>query len=121
MTGWLYSGISVIHYFTLFVTVGTTVIIDLRVLQLAATCKPVVQTAEQIYPWRWGAFWLAVISGFLLCMTDAGDYFPDKVFEVKMATIVMAVIFTALLQRILSRSEKDQPVLSVSRLLAWLP
>ncbi len=64
MTGWLYSGISVVHYFTLFVAVGTTLMIDLRVLQLAATGKPVVQIAEQIYPWMWGAFWLAIISGF---------------------------------------------------------
>ncbi len=55
-----------------------------------------------------------------MCMTDAGDYFPDKVFEVKMTTIIIAVIFTALLQRSLSRSEKDQPVLPLSKLLAGL-
>lgn len=120
MTGWLYSGISVVHYFTLFVTVGTTLMIDLRVLQLAGTRKPVAQVAEQVYPWMWGAFWLAVISGFLMCMTDAGDYFPDKVFEVKMATILIAVIFTALLQRSLSRSDEQQPVLLVSKVLASL-
>ena len=120
MTGWLYSSISVVHYFTLFVTVGTTAIIDLRVLQLAATRKPVAQIAEQLYPWMWGAFWLAIISGFLMCMTDAGDYFPDKVFEIKMATILIAVIFTALLQQSLSRPAQDPPVLAVSKVLAGL-
>lgn len=98
-TAWLYSSISTVHYFTLFVMVGTSVVIDLRVLGLAGTRKPVVQFAQQIYPWMWGAFWLAVISGFLEFATDAGDYLPDTVFRVKMTVILLAVIFTILLQR----------------------
>jgi hypothetical protein len=31
--------------------------------------------------------------------TDAGDYLPDTVFRVKMATILLAVIFTIVVQR----------------------
>lgn len=102
MTAWLYSGISTIHYFTLFVMVGTSVVIDLRVLGLAGKGKPIAQFAEQIYPWMWGAFWLAVITGFLEFATDAGDYLPDTVFRVKMTVILLAVIFTILLQRSVS-------------------
>jgi hypothetical protein len=98
-TAWLYSGISAIHYFTLFITVGTAVLIDLRVLGLAATRKPVSQVAQQIYPWLWGAFWLAILSGFLEFITDAGDYLPDWVFKTKMSFILLSVIFTMLLWR----------------------
>lgn len=98
-TAWLYSGISAIHYFTLFITVGTAVLIDLRVLGLAATRKPVSQFAQQVYPWMWGACWIAIFSGFLEFITDAGDYLPDHVFETKMTTILLAVIFTVLVWR----------------------
>lgn len=99
MTAWLYSSVAVVHYFTLLVLVGTGVLVDLRVLGLAATRKPVAQVSEQIYPWMWGAFWLAVLSGFLMFTTDAGDYLPDTVFRVKMTTILLAVISTILVQR----------------------
>ena len=102
-TSWLYSSISVIHYFTLLVMVGTAVLVDLRVLGVAATRKPVAQFGEQIYPWMWGAFWLAVLSGFLMFTTDAGDYLPDTVFRVKIAVILLAVIFTVIVQRNIPR------------------
>jgi len=35
-TGWLYATVSVTHYFTLFVLVGTIVLVDLRILGVAA-------------------------------------------------------------------------------------
>src|SRR5215469_7648345 len=120
MTAWLYSGISTIHYFTLFVMVGTSVVIDLRVLGLAGKGKPVVQFAEQIYPWMWGAFWLAVITGFLEFATDAGDYLPDTVFRVKMTVILLAVIFTILLQRSVSGAPEMKLVSGGTKALAAL-
>jgi hypothetical protein len=98
-TGWLYSGVSVVHYFTLFITVGTSVLMDLRVLGLAGTRRPVVKSAGQVYPWMWGAFWLAILSGALMAATDAGDYLPDTVFRVKMTVILLALVFTFLLRR----------------------
>lgn len=119
-TAWLYSSISTVHYFTLFVMVGTSVVVDLRVLGLAGTRKPVAQFAEQINPWMWGAFWLAVISGFLEFLTDAGDYLPDTVFKVKMTTILLAVIFTVLVQRSIANSESSSSISGASRLLAAL-
>ena len=124
-TAWLYSGISAIHYFTLFITVGTAVLIDLRVLGLAATRKPVSQFAQQVYPWLWGAFWLAILSGFLEFITDAGDYLPDKVFETKMTTILLAVIFTILLWRSIPKaasgeSDKAASLSGGSKVLAAL-
>ncbi len=120
MTAWLYSSISTVHYFTLFVMVGTSVLVDLRVLGLAATRKPVVQFAEQIFPWMWGAFWLAVISGFLMFTTDAGDYLPDTVFRVKMTVILLAVIFTILVQRSVSNPQEATATSGSAKLLAAL-
>jgi hypothetical protein len=127
-TAWLYSGISTIHYFTLFITVGTAVMVDLRVLGLAGTRKPVVQFAQQVYPWMWGAFWVAIFSGFLEFITDAGDYLPDHVFETKMATILLAVVFTVLVWRSIPKAETDKSgtlsggskVLAALSLIFWI-
>jgi len=126
MTSWLYSSIAVVHYFTLLVMVGTAVFVDLRVLGIAASRKPIAQVGEQIYPWMWGAFWLAVLSGFLMFTTDAGDYLPDTVFRVKMTVILLAVIFSILVQRSIPRwaelpsTPPGAKVLASISLLLWI-
>ena len=98
-TGWLYSSVSVVHYFTLLVMVGSIVLLDLRVLGVAGRRRPLIQLAEELFPWMWTAFGLAIFSGFLEFTTDAGDYLPDKVFRVKMTVILLAVMSAIVVQR----------------------
>jgi len=47
-TGWLYAAISVTHYFTLFVLVGTIVLVDLRILGVAARSQSVTQLGNTV-------------------------------------------------------------------------
>ncbi len=98
-TGWLYSSVSVVHYFTLLFFIGTIVLVDLRILGLADRNQTISALAEQLLPWTWIGFTLAMISGFLLFTTDAGDYAPDHVFQAKMLVIAVAVIFTVIVHR----------------------
>ncbi len=98
-TGWLYSSVSVVHYFTLFFFIGTIVLVDLRILGLAGRGQTISLLADQLLPWTWIGFTLAMISGFLLFTTDAGDYAPDHVFQAKMIVILLALIFTVVVHR----------------------
>ena len=98
-TGWLYSSVSVVHYFTLFFFIGTIVLVDLRILGLAGRGQTISLLADQLLPWTWIGFTLAMISGFLLFTTDAGDYAPDHVFQAKMLVILVALIFTVIVHR----------------------
>jgi len=98
-TAWLYSSVSVIHYFTLLFFIGTIVLVDLRILGLAGRGQTISLLADQLLPWTWIGFTLAMISGFLLFATDAGDYAPDRVFQAKMLVILMALIFTVIVHR----------------------
>ena len=98
-TGWLYSSVSVVHYFTLFFFIGTIVLVDLRILGLAGRGQTISLLADQLLPWTWIGLTLAMISGFLLFTTDAGDYAPDHVFQAKMLVILLALIFTVIVHR----------------------
>jgi uncharacterized membrane protein YtjA (UPF0391 family) len=98
-TGWMYSSVAVTHYLTMFWFIGSIAIVDLRVLGLAARKRNVGELAEQLFPWAWIGFTLAVISGFLMFATDAGDWAPDRVFHVKLALIVVSLIFAIIVQR----------------------
>jgi amino acid transporter len=97
-TGWLYASVSIVHYVTMFWFIGSIAIVDLRVMGIAARERNVVELGEQLFPWAWMGFTLSVIAGFLEFATAAGDWAPDPVFHVKLALIVLSVIFTIIVQ-----------------------
>ena len=97
-TGWLYASISVMHYLTFFWCIGSIAIVDLRILGIAARGRKASELAEVLFPWAWTGFGLAVLSGFLMFATDAGDWAPDRVFHVKLLVLLLAVVFAVIVQ-----------------------
>ena len=97
-TGWMYATVSVIHYLTMFWFIGSMAVVDLRVMGVAARKRSLSELAAQIYPWAWTGCVLAIISGFFMFATDAGDWAPDPVFHVKVLMIVISVALAILVQ-----------------------
>ena len=97
-TGSLYNAFSVLHYFSIFVMVGTTALVDLRVMGLAARRQTVSQLAGQLFPWMWTAFAIATISGFLEFAPEGASFAPDPFFQAKLVLIVLAVVFAVIVQ-----------------------
>jgi amino acid transporter len=98
-TGWMYASVSVVHYLTMFWFIGSMAVVDLRVMGFAARKRNLSELAEQIFPWAWTGLVLAVISGFFIFATDAGDWAPDPVFHWKLGLIVVSIVFAILVQR----------------------
>jgi hypothetical protein len=98
-TGWIYASVSVIHYLTMFWFIGSMALVDLRVMGVAAKKRSLAELAAQIFPWAWTGFVLAIISGFFMFTADAGDWAPDPVFHVKLAMIILSVVFAVIIQR----------------------
>jgi len=125
-TGWLYAAFSVTHYFTLFFFIGTIVLVDLRILGVADRNQTISQLADQLLPWTWIGFGLAMFSGFILFTTDAGDFAPDKVFKAKMLAILLAFIFTVIVHRNVAKWNTlpaipaGAKVIALISLLLWL-
>ena len=117
-TGWLYAAISVTHYFTLFILVGTIVLVDLRILGVAARSQSVTQLADTLFPWTWTALGLALLSGFLMFTTDGGDYYPDPVFRVKMTVILLALISAVIVQRNVHKWDQAPATSGAAKLVA---
>ena len=89
---WLYGLVLVVHYFALFLCIGTIILLDLRILGVADRNQALSALAGQLRPWTWIGFGSAVVSGFLLFATEAGDFAAVTPFRVKMLIIVLAVI-----------------------------
>jgi hypothetical protein len=97
-TGWMYASVSVIHYLTMFWFIGSMAVVDLRVMGVAARKRNLTELAEQIYPWAWTGMVLAIVSGFFMFLTDAGDWAPDPVFHVKLLMIAVSIALAIVVQ-----------------------
>ena len=122
-TGWLYNSVAVVHYLTMFWFIGSIAVVDLRIMGLAAKGRNLAELGDQLLPWAWIGFTLSVIAGFLEFATAAGDWAPDPVFHIKLAMIVISVIFTVLVQMGLktwAQSPSIAKAIALISLLLWI-
>ena len=91
-TAWAFTTIELVHVFAISLVIGTIAIVDLRLLGLASTKRPVTQLAREVLPWTWVAFGLAAITGSLLFISKATEYFATTTFWIKMSIMVLAGI-----------------------------
>lgn len=117
-TGWMYATAAVVHYFCLFVLVGTIAVVDLRVLGLVGRRQRVTEVAEQFFPWTWTALGMTLLSGFIMFATDGGDFFSDRVFRMKMAVILLALIFAVIVQRNVPKWDQAPTISAGAKLVA---
>ena len=89
---WAFTTVQVVHFFTVSMVLGTIVIVDLRLLGFGATKRPFAELSRQLLPFTWIAFALTVMTGLLMFISQATEYFVNPVFWIKMAVIVLAGI-----------------------------
>jgi hypothetical protein len=125
-TGYLYNTFSVLHYFCVFVMVGSMTLVDLRVLGVAARRVTIAELADQIFPWMWTAFAIATISGFFEFAPTGASFSTSLQFQMKTVFIVLAVVFAIIVQRGV-RKWSQMPevpvgakVIAVLSILLWL-
>lgn len=87
------------HYLGLFLLVGTTVIVDLRVLGAAARNKKLAPLAAQLFPFAWTGLGLVIASGFIMFAGQATTFYPTTVFRIKMGIVLLALVFGLIVQR----------------------
>lgn len=110
---WIYGFVSVIHHVAVLFSVGTIVLLDVRILG-ANQNHAVSALAEQLRPWAWIGCGAAVISGFLLFASQAASYVEAPPFLVKMSIIVLAVIAAVAAER------TNAKLLALMSIALWL-
>lgn len=87
---WLFPTIETVHVLCIVLVVGTIMIVDLRLLNLASRRRPVSAVIREMLPWTWVAFGCAVATGSLLFSSNAVKYSQNLPFRVKMLLLVLA-------------------------------
>jgi hypothetical protein len=91
-----YPVVITLHSIGLAILVGLLVVIDLRVLGFAQRMPlPALRPLMKLV---WMGFWVNAVSGAMLFCIDAKKDFHSNLFRVKLAVIVLGLIFGVLIE-----------------------
>jgi hypothetical protein len=79
-----------IHVITATFVVGSILMVDLRLLGLAATRYSITTLSKELVPWSWGAFTIASITGLGMFITRAASHVLNPAFQWKMFLLLLA-------------------------------
>ncbi len=119
----LFPIIETIHVLALTLVVGSISMVDLRLLGRSSR-RGVKELSEEVLPWTWIAFVVAVISGSLMFSSAAVKYAYMPQFQLKLLLILLAGInmlaFHFLTYRSVGRWNHDSITPPLARLAGML-
>ena len=89
-SSWLFPGIESVHVLAITLVVGSITMVDLRLLDVNLRDRPVGELIDEILPWTWTSFAVAVCTGVLLFSSNATHYWGTVPFRLKMLLLVLA-------------------------------
>ena len=98
-TAWTAAATEIVHYFSMFILVGSMVIVDLRVLGLVGRRQDATQLADRLFPWIWASLALNFLSGFIMFAGSATAYYHNDIFYDKVLVIVLAIVASLIVQQ----------------------
>ena len=87
---WWFPLLESFHVLTATFVLGTILMVDLRLLGLAARQQAVTRISRELIPWSWGAFAIALVTGIGMFMTRAGTYMENPAFQIKLVLLALA-------------------------------
>ena len=115
----LISLVWLVHYFGFFLLVGTTAVVDLRVLGASARNLKLAPLAGQLFPLAWIGLGLVIASGFIMFAGQATTFYPTAVFRIKMGMVFLALLFGMIVQRNLPVWDRAPSVPAAAKWVAF--
>ena len=98
-TPWTAAALEIVHYFSMFILVGSMVIVDLRVLGLVGRRQDASQLADRLFPWIWVSLALNFLSGFIMFAGSATAYYRNDIFYDKLGVVLLAIVANIVVQQ----------------------
>jgi hypothetical protein len=120
---WIFPAIEAVHIVALALLFGALLILNLRLLGLTLTYKPVTRLARELAPWIFVSLVIILASGTLLFASEAMKAYASVPFQVKMLFLFAAIIFHYTLYRRATRSDHVAiwgKLAAVVSILLWL-
>lgn len=95
---WWFPFLESIHVLTSTFLVGSILMLDLRLLGLAALSHAASRITREVVPWTCGAFAVSALAGLGMFMSQANRYVDNRAFQVKAVLLILAGINMAVFQ-----------------------
>jgi len=118
--GWMAATLEIVHYFSMFVLVGSVAVVDLRVIGWVGKQQNTTKLAQRLFSWMWAGLALNFLSGFVMFAGIAASYIPDPTFRMKMWVILGAVVFAIIVQWRIPKWDKLPAVPIWAKLIALI-
>jgi uncharacterized protein DUF6644 len=112
--------VSIAHYLSFFLLVGTSVMVDLRILGFAGRNQGVSQFARQFLPWTWAGLCVAVVTGFLEFTPDALTFFRINWFYAKLSVVLGGALLLLVIHTNARKWDDPAGVPLVAKLIAGI-
>jgi hypothetical protein len=101
---WWFPFLESIHVLAATFLVGSILMVDLRLLGLAARNHAVSRLAREVLPWTRSAFAIAALAGLGMFISQANRYVDNRAFQVKAGLLILAGINMAVFHLVTVRS-----------------
>jgi uncharacterized membrane protein SirB2 len=89
-----------IHILSIACVMASIVMIDLRILGLAARSQAPQEMMRRLMPWLWWALGLLFLSGAMFVIARPRRYFVNPIFGIKFALLLASIVLTVILYRL---------------------
>jgi hypothetical protein len=87
---WWFPLLESIHVVSITLVLGAILMLDLRLIGVAARSNAITDMVRDLVPWALAAFIIAVITGLGLFITRASAHMNNPAFQLKLILIVLA-------------------------------
>ena len=122
---WLFPAIEAIHLLGLGFIGGAVLVVDLRLLSFGLRRQSAAQLSRDAQPWLVGSLIVMIITGGLLFTSEAIKCYYHGAFWFKMASLLLAIVFTFTVQRKVVMADETRlaplwsKVVAVVSVLLW--
>ncbi|MEX2131550.1 MAG: DUF6644 family protein [Pseudohongiellaceae bacterium] len=81
-----------IHVVAITLMLGSLLMVDLRLLGLAANRYSIKTLHQELVPWTWGAFVVATVTGLGMFITRAASHVVNPAFQWKVFLLLLAFV-----------------------------
>jgi hypothetical protein len=92
-SSWLFPAIEAVHIVALTLLFGAILMLNLRLLGIVLTNKPVTDLANQLAPWVLCGLVIILASGVLLFASEPMKLYLSVPFQVKLVLLFSAIVF----------------------------
>ena len=122
---WAFAVTETIHIICLAILLGSTLVVDLRLLGRGMTRERVNELSRTVLPWTWFSFAGIVLTGIVMFDSEALKLSQSMPFFYKMIFLFLAVLFHLTIHRKVTHSDSPEDTVAAKvaaslSLVCWL-